>query len=184
MDKTAYEHRLYANQLPAGSRYLVARPEAEIQNLRWQGGEFIITCDKRMSGAWPLLRLCPVTSQEKYGYRVYGNNHDQSFARNLIASYGQRIKTRAEIERFLRAFARMEDFTLQDIRLQKGACKTATYSTETFIDYEFRTGSREYTLALDFKANKQDYRNVDVLSFLTTSLQHYFPEYTCAGRLV
>ena len=66
----------------------------------------------------------------------------------------------------------------------KKADKIATYSTEAFIDYEFRTGSREYTLELVFQAKQQDYRNVDVLSFLVTSLQHYFPEYTCAGRLV
>ncbi|SFT37603.1 hypothetical protein SAMN02910356_00326 [Selenomonas sp. GACV-9] len=184
MDKTAYEHRLYANQLPAGSQYLVARSDAAIRNLRWQDGEFIISCDQRVSGAWPMLRIYPVASREKYGYRVYGNNHNQSFARNLIESYGQRIKTRGEIERFLRSFACMEDFELQDVQLRKKADKIATYSTEAFIDYEFRTGSREYTLELVFQAKQQDYRNVDVLSFLVTSLQHYFPEYTCAGRLV
>lgn len=78
----------------------------------------------------------------------------------------------------------MGDFTLQDIHLRKNTGQAETYSTDAFIDYEFRTGSREYTLALDFQAKQEDYRNLDVISFLVTNLQHYFPEYECAGRLV
>ncbi|SDP60375.1 hypothetical protein [Selenomonas ruminantium] len=184
MDRTSYEHRLYASQLPAGCKYLLAGSAAEVRNVRWQGGEMIITCDRQEAEDWEMLRLYPVKSQEKYGYRVYGNQHDESFARNLVAAFGQRIKTRGEIERFLRSFACMQDLELADMRLRKTAGQPATYSTDAFIDYEFRTGSRAYTLELDFRAKQEDYRNLDVISFLTTSLQHYFPEYTCAGRLV
>lgn len=184
MDRTSYEHRLYASQFPDACQYLLASSDAEIRSVRWQGGDLIISCDQQEAEDWPLLRLYPVSSSEKYGYRVYGNQHNQSFARNLLASYGQRIKTRAEVERFLRSFRCMGDFTLQDIHLCKNTGQAETYSTDAFIDYEFRTGSREYTLALDFQAKQEDYRNLDVISFLVTNLQHYFPEYECAGRLV
>ena len=184
MDRIAYEHRLYAHQFPAGGQYLLDQSDAAVPSVRWQGGDLIITCDQRERESWPLLRFYPVRSAEKYGYRVYGNQHDQSFARNLMAAYGQRVKTRAEVERFLRSFACMRDFSLQDLRLRQAAGQAATYCTDEFIGYEFRTGSREYTLELDFQAKQEDYRNLDVLSFLVTNLQHYFPEYNCAGRLV
>lgn len=184
MDRTSYEHRLYASQLPNDCKYLIGNSEAQIRNVRWQGGDLIITCDKPEAEVWPMLRLYPAASPEKYGYKIYGNNHSQSFARNLIESYGQRIKTRVEIERFLHSFACMRDFELQDMRLKKTAGDSDTYSTDAFIDYEFRTGSREYTLELDFRAKREDYLNMDVISFLTTNLQHYFPEYECRGRLV
>ncbi len=184
MDRTSYEHRLYASQFPDASQYLLDQSAAEVRNVRWQGKDLVITCDQQEAADWSLLRFYPVNGAEKYGYRVYGNQHNQSFARNLLESYGQRIKTRTEVERFLRSFVCMRDFSLQDVRLRKTAGRADTYSTDAFIDYEFRTGSREYTLELDFRAGQEDYRNMDVISFLVTNLQHYFPEYECAGRLV
>ena len=60
-----------------------------------------------------------------------------------------------------------------------------TYSTEEFIDYEYRTGDRAQFLEISFRPRNEDfYLNRDLMSFLVTAIQHLFPEYQCIGKLV
>ena len=56
---------------------------------------------------------------------------------------------------------------------------------EKFIDYEYRTGDREKFFEFHFRPHDENfYLNRDLMSFLTTEIQHLFPEYNCVGKLV
>ena len=72
-----------------------------------------------------------------------------------------------------------------DAKIKNKSRKIETYSMENFIDFEFRTGDRSQTFEFSFRPADEDfYLNRDILSFLITEIQHFFPEYNCVGKLV
>ena len=63
--------------------------------------------------------------------------------------------------------------------------RAETYSMEPFVADEFRAGRRENVLEVSLHAKEPDvFYQRDVMSFLMTVLQHFFPEYECRGKLV
>lgn len=54
-----------------------------------------------------------------------------------------------------------------------------------FILDEIRDGDRGKVLALYFRAKDNNfYLNRDILSFLVSEIQLFYPEYHCEGRLI
>jgi len=113
------------------------------------------------------------------------NAQDKTFSRDLAEYFGQRIKTRTELVRFLKSFKCSEYLTFIDAKIHRDRKDFETYSTEAFIDFEYRTGDREQIFEISFRPHDEDfYLNRDIMSFLVTEVQHIFPEYQCVGKLV
>ena len=103
----------------------------------------------------------------------------------MIEFFGQRIKTRTELVRFFKSFQCSKFLNFVDAQVKNKSRKIETYSTEKFIDYEYRTGDRAQTFEFSFRPTDEDfYLNRDIMSFLVTEIQHLFPEYQCVGKLV
>ena len=185
VDRKYFEHYLYAKQFQAGHEYLLRHADAIIRNIRRQDGDLYIICDADLPSDWQFYEFAPAPNPADYENPLMTNAQDETFSRNLIEYFGQRIKTHTEIVRFFKSFKASEYLEFVDAKIVGKPANRETYSTEEFIDYEFRTGERINALEFSFRAADENfYLNRDVMSFLVTEIQHLFPEYLCVGKLV
>lgn len=185
VDRKFFEHYLYKKQFNEGHEYLLRRSDFVIRNIFRRNGDVYIICDSDLPADWDFYEFFPTPDQKNYENPLLSNAQDESFSRNLIEYFGQRIKTRTELVRFFNSFQCCEYLTFVDAKIKGKPRKIETYSTEEFIDYEYRTGDRAQTLEFAFRPKDEDfYLNRDIMSFLVTEIQHLFPEYQCVGKLV
>lgn len=185
IDRKYFEHYLYKSQFRDGYEYLLRSSEVPVRNIRRQNGDWYIICDSDRPNDWQFYEISSAPVAANYDKPLLSNERNESFSRNMIEYFGQRIKTRTEMIRFFAAFKVSEQLTFVDAKIVDKPEVRETYSTEAFIDYEYRTGERAQTLQFSFKPADEDfYLNRDIMSFLVTEIQHLFPEYQCVGKLV
>ena len=185
LDRKYFEHYLYQKQFNEGSEYLLRRADTVIRNIRRQDGDVFIICDSDLPLDWDFYECVPSPNPKNYSNPLLSNEQDESFSQNMIEYFGQRIKTRTELVRFLRSFKCSEYLSFVEAKLKGKPRRLETYSMEKFIDYEYRTGDRAQTFELSFRPKDEDFCfNRDLMSFLVTEVQHFFPEYNCVGKLV
>ena len=185
VDRKYFEHYLYKKQFRDGREYLLRRADTVVRNIRRQSGDFYIMCDEDLPADWQFYEFANVPQVVHYENPLVGNERNENFSRNMIEYFGQRIKTRTEMVRFLNSFKASEIVEFVDAKIFDEYKDAETYSMEDFIDYEYRTGDRERTMEFSFRAKDENfYLNRDVMSFLVTEMQHLFPEYRCVGKLV
>lgn len=185
VDRKYYEHFLYQKQFNSEHKYLLKESDFLIRNIFWEGGDLYIICDSDTPGDWKFYEFLPAPDPKNYENPLIGNEQNESFSRNMTEYFGQRIKTRTEVVRFFNSFKCMEHLDFVDAKIIDGRKNFESYSMEKFIDYEYRTGDRENFFEFSFRPKDEDfYLNRDLISFLTTEIQHLFPEYNCVGKLV
>ena len=185
VDRKYYEHYLYQKQFRDGNAYLLRRADTVIRNIRRENGDMYIICDDDLPADWDFYEFIPSPDPKNYSNPLLSNRQNDSFSRNMTEYFGQRIKTRTELVRFFNSFECSEYLSFVDAKLKGKPRRLETYSTEEFIEYEYRTGDRNQTLEFSFRPRDEDfYLNRDLMSFLVTEIQHLFPEYQCVGRLV
>jgi hypothetical protein len=96
------------------------------------------------------------------------------------------IRTKGEIARKVNSFEASKDFELIDVEIKPAKNGHGiTYDMNFFISDDIRVGNDKKVMVLRFRANtKESYITQDVLSFLVSEIQMYFPEYECEGELV
>lgn len=185
VDRKYFEHYLYKKQFRSGYEYLLRNSEVVVRNIRRQGGDFYIDCDSELPYDWQFYEFEYAPNAADYENPLMSNEQNKNFSHNMIEYFGQRIKTRTEMIRFLNSFKASEYLNFIDAKILDAPNVVETYSTEEFIDYEYRTGERAQTLEFSFKPRAENfYLNRDIMSFLVTEMQHLFPEYKCVGKLV
>jgi len=185
LERGYFEHILYRSQFKEDSAYLLRHSPWAIRGMRRMEGDLYILCDGETPGDWEFFEVNRPDGKTPYAYPLMSNAQRDTFSLNMIEHYGQRIKTRADINRFVLSFPCAEALELTDVTVVPNTGKTETYSMEAFIDYEFRSGNRERALTVTFHPKDEEFfLNRDIMSFLMTGLQHYFPEYECVGRLL
>lgn len=185
VDRKYFEHYLYKKQFRDGREYLLRHADTVVRNIRRQNGDFYIMCDEDLPADWQFYEFATAPEAVNYENPLVSNERNENFSRNMIEYFGQRIKTRTEMVRFLKTFKVTEIVEFVDAKIFDKYKDAETYSMEDFIDYEYRTGDRERTMEFSFRAkDKNFYLNRDVMSFLVTEMQHLFPEYQCVGKLV
>ena len=185
VDRKFFEHYLYKKQFNEGHDYLLKHSDFVIRNIFRRNGDVYIICDSDSPNDWDFYEFFPAPDQKNYENILLSNAQDESFSRNMIEFFGQRIKTRTELVRFFNSFQCKKFLTFVDAKIKNKSRKIETYSMENFIDFEFRTGDRSQTFEFSFRPADEDfYLNRDILSFLITEIQHFFPEYQCVGKLV
>ncbi|MBR1645959.1 MAG: hypothetical protein IJ685_04185 [Selenomonadaceae bacterium] len=185
IDRKYFEHYLYKKQFRDGREYLLCRADTVVRNIRRQDGDFYIMCDEDLPADWQFYEFTSAPEAVNYENPLVGNERNENFSRNMIEYFGQRIKTRTEMIRFLNSFKASEIVEFVDAKIFDEYKDAETYSMEDFIAHEYRTGDRERTLEISFRAKDENfYLNRDIMSFLVTEIQHLFPEYRCVGKLV
>ena len=186
MDRTNYDHRIFAHRLMQDRQYLVANTDVEITNVRRLEGDLFITCPEENPHQWMLYRVDRPSKQSRTSYPVLSNLSRESFAGNLSDRYRRGIKTKAEISRILAAYSYEEYVVFQNIELEPSAdVNGQTYPMDDFILDELRTEKAGMAMTLTFSSRQPDhFLTMDIMSFLVSQVQSLFPEYICQGKLV
>ena len=185
VDRKYFEHYLYKKQFNEGHEYLLCRADTVIRNIFRRDGDCYIICDKDLPEDWEFYEFFPAPNPKNYENILLSNAQNESFSRDMIEYFGQRIKTRTELLRFFKSFKCSEHLSFVGAKIAGKSRKIETYSTEKFIDHEYRTGDRTQSMEFSFRpADEEFYLNRDIMSFLITEVQHFFPEYQCVGKLV
>ena len=185
VDRKYYEHYLYSAQFNPEREYLLKHSDTVIRHIRRENGDLYINCDSDLPGDWLFYEFAHGANPKNYSTPLMTNAQDETFSRVLAEYFGQRIKTRTELVRFLKSFKCSEYLTFVDAKIHRNQKDFETYSTEEFIDFEYRSGDRDQIFEMSFRPADEDfYLNRDIMSFLATEVQHIFPEYQCVGKLV
>lgn len=187
IDKTNYEHQIFAHLLQPDCEYLVMNTDVEITNIRRLNGDLLISCPLDKPYEWEMYQVNQIEHQEQYFYPVLGNQYKESFSGRITEMYRRSIKTKAEMARLIEAFSYDDYVLFRGMEIQDTPpedWEDSNYNMDGFIQDEIRIGNARQILHLSFApVNAEHYLNEDIMSFLVTQVQKIFPEYLCVGSL-
>ena len=186
-DHESYEHTIFIGRYGVQNAYLVEE-KAGIENVCQRGDYLYITGKAANEKRWDVytIRTGKEGSMSWHGYPVFENMRKNTFGEVYSRKKGQPVRTKGELERFVRGFGLEEYIRYQDCALTGEWEETQeTYPVNAFLKDEIRgTGGRK-KLTLYFKpAGKERWLLPDLASFITSEVQELYPEYQCGGRLI
>ncbi|NLP14957.1 MAG: normocyte-binding protein [Clostridium sp.] len=188
IDKVNFEHFISTKKMGSENGYLVDEHEHIIRYIRREEDGLTIVSPEEKTGTWDVLMV----SQQKD--KNMGNN-DMEISNNsrkvsFINKYANRqsliIRTKGEIARIINSFEVSKKFELCDVEIKptKNA-HCITYDMNFFISDDIRVGNDKKVMVLRFRADTEEsFITQDILSFLVSEIQMYFPEYECEGELI
>ena len=187
MDHVNYEHSISLRDYGTDNAYLV-EDDRKVQSVSQIGEKLRIVCGYKKKKKWNVYRIR--SSQERkidrYTYPVLGNERAESFAEKYERKWNQTIRTKTELEHFLKGFG-LEDYVrYQDCRVEdRFPDQKQTYSMNSFIAEEIRNREAQKKMILFFRpGSKEKWLQRDILSFLVSETQRIYPEYDCGGVLL
>lgn len=145
----------------------------------------IIITDENIS-KWPVYKLHMQNKEFpfEYEYPVYSNSHKNSFMIGFAQKQRRTIRSQAELYRMLQSYEISDLFQIESIQIcENSEIVAETYELNTFIEDDIRTDVKRKCLLVTAKAQEESYLSRDLLSFLISEIQYYFPEYECVGKL-
>ena len=186
-DHENYEHVISIRDYGVEHAYLVEE-KAGIQSIRQNGDRLLITGKVANARKWD---ICMIRHGEdyridRYTYPVMENLRKDGFAERFQKKNGQKVKTKGELERFIRGFGMEPYVGYKDCRLEDGdGTEPETYSMNFFMNDEIRSRKGRRRLVLLFEAGQtESWLQRDIASFLVSEVQELYPEYQCEGKIV
>ncbi len=186
-DHINFEHIISVRNFGTGHAYL-AEDNPKIQSIRQSQDRLLITSGIREAKRWDIYMICGGKDSkiDRYVYPVMENKRAENFAERFQQKGNQGIKTRAELERFIRGFG-MEAYVryLGCEVIPEWEQARETYSMNPFIEDEIRDTQDQSKLVLRFGAGENEvWLQQDIASFLVSEVQRLYPEYECGGIFV
>lgn len=186
-DHKNFEHRIFIREYGAGHAYL-AEDGPEIRSICQREDKLFLTTGNSEVKKWEICQIRNSSDRkiDRYTYPVMQNERTDSFSEKFQRKWDQRIKTRAELERFIRGFGLDAYVHYQKCEiLDDFAGKKETYSMNPFIEDEIRDTRWQKKLLFYFQAGgREPWLQRDLASFLVSEVQRFYPEYECGGTLV
>lgn len=181
-DRLNYEHRV---ELSNKKGVLLDSADAEIIcTYRDQNSDLMVVTDKKNVGGWELWSFNDDIELKKYSslpYPVFSNEKHYSFINNLKQKNDLRIRTKSEIYRLVEAYKDLKNIQLQDITIGDNNYYVDSYIASEYLENEFVLKGNREVLNLHFSIGSYDFYTTDLLSFIISEIQYYFPEYECKG---
>lgn len=188
IDRVNYEHVLSLKKLGAENGYLIDAEEHLIKHIMRTEDKLVIVSPEEKAGIWNVLRInqCYNDCYKKNEFEMATNSRKQSFINKFAVRQASIVRTKGEIARIVNSLEASRYFKMEDIEiLQSRSLNTTTYDMNSFITDEIRVGNDKKVMSLKFRAIDYDSFIVhDMLSFLVSEVQMYFPEYECEGELI
>ena len=190
-DKIHYDHEIILENLGFEHGYLVVPQEDNeligVKKIKDETGDkLMITSDNDQTVEWEILQVLQRAKpwNEEFEFALLTNEKKDEFMNKLMQKNYKSIKTFAEINRLAQSFEVSERLQLEEIEiLDKEAVHSYSYDFNYFIEDEIRLNSLKETMLLKFSGSGLDYLKYDLLSFIVSEIQMYFPEYLCKGVL-
>lgn len=183
-DKIRFEHKIFDHVLNPSATYLVTRNNPVVSNVTRVKGDLIIKGEQSEAIEWELLEIKEILTN-KYKYEILSNEYAITNTDHLLNHYKSSIKTKGEIQRFLKNLPYGEYLSVKSIEvLSNRNIKYDTYDVDFFIYNEIRTEPIN-SLVIFFEQTQEKHTFIyDFISFYLTHIQKIFPEYKCVGKLI
>ncbi|MED4729405.1 normocyte-binding protein [Aneurinibacillus migulanus] len=187
MDKVNFEHILSLRKPGVEHGYLVDGEEEMIRYIKRTPEELIVVSPQEKSGVWNVLKVTqPVSAKNNdVEYELVSNKRKNSFMDAFIRKQAITVRAKGEISRIIYSFEATKDFELDHIEIKEQVGETTeTYNMNPFISDHVRSEKDKKVMKLRFRVNGDNsFIRHDILSFLVSEIQMYFPEYKCEGDL-
>lgn len=185
-DHENYEHVISIQDYGPEHAYLVEE-KTGIRQVRHSGDRLIVTGQIANAKRWDvyMIKNGEDSKIDRYTYPVMENLRRDGFAERFQRRNGAMVKTKCELERFIRGFG-LEDFIeYQDCALSDSEVQPETYSMNFFIKDEIRESKGRRKLNLYFKnSGREPWLARDIASFIASEVQELYPEYQCGGLIL
>lgn len=186
-DKVSYDHLISLETLGLENGYLVVPDKFNIMSVKKTQDKLIITSDESNSVSWEILKIVQNNKlqNKEVEFELMSNSKKDSFMNKFLQQKYRAPKTFAELNRIVNSFAAIERINLKEVEiLDDVANKSYTYDFNSFIEDEIRSNGNRQVMLLKFTNQTDDYLTQDLLSFVISEIQMYFPEYICKGVFV
>ncbi len=179
-----FEHNISIQKYGTQHAYL-AEDDLDIQSISQRKDRLLITSKVSDAKKWNIYMIRNVEDSkiDRYLYPLMENERKETFTEKFQRKWEQRVKTKAELSRFIRGFG-MENYVIyQDCAIADEFEKEKeTYSMNPFIEDEMRDYQAQKKLILYFIPGPEEaWLQRDIASFLVSEVQRLYPEYKCGG---
>lgn len=185
-DRVNFEHVLSLRKTGSQHGYLVDGDEALIRYIKRSAEELTIVSPQEKSGVWHVCKITqPVaTPTSRLHYELVSNRRKSSFVGSFARKQGMPVRAKGEIIRIVHSFEAAEQLELVRVEIrEKGRHTPATYEMNPFISDNVRVEHDKKIMHLGFRKRGADsFILEDMMSFLVSEIQMYFPEYKCEGE--
>lgn len=185
-DHENYEHVVSIRDYGTEHTYLVEEKEG-MCSVRQNGERLLITGKVADTSKWNIwmIRNGEDYKIDRYTYLIMENLRKDGFVERFQKRNGQKVRTKGELERFIRGFGMDSYIEYKDCKLEKeNNDRSETYSMNFFIKDEIREQKGRKRLILYFKAKgNETWLLRDIASFVVSEVQELYPEYQCEGKL-
>lgn len=147
----------------------------------------IISEDKK-NIMWKIWEIQDIDNEKlkKLKFKSFDNKMELHFINKLKLEKDLRIRTISELERILNSFSVFKEYFtfITAAVVDKENEDRIGYEVNPFILDEFRLKGYQKNLKIKLKTLKTDEFTIDILSFVISEIQIYFPEYRCTGELI
>lgn len=186
-DHKNFEHSVSIRDYGIQHAYLV-EDDSEIQSISQREERLLITSEASETKTWNIyiIRNSEESKIDRYTYPIMQNERMENFAEKFQRKWGQSIKTKAELARFIKGFQLEEYVIYEDCNIMQEFEKIReTYGMNPFVEDELRDVRMQKKLILYFKSGKKEaWLQRDIASFIVSEVQRFYPEYECGGILL
>ena len=147
----------------------------------------IISEDKK-NIMWKIWEIQDIDNEKlkKLKFKSFDNKMELHFINKLKLEKDLRIRTISELERILNSFSVFKEYFtfITATVVDKENENRIGYEVNPFILDEFRLKGYQKNLKIKLKTLRNDEFTIDILSFVISEIQIYFPEYRCIGELI
>jgi len=186
-DRINYEHVLIFEEDVRELDYLIDS-DLEIDGVihtRKEIDRLILTSSKDVISKWNLWMIVNPLETDLNISNLTSNCKIDSFMDHFASRSGRVIRTLGEIYRLANSFVDVADLKLVDVEMGAQYDDVyETYALNSFIKDEIRMDEDKKIMKLKFTTGNITVFTRDVMSFLTSEIALYFPEYRCVGELI
>lgn len=184
VDRIHYEHTLYFNN--NRNIYLCPNKEVYIYYIQKTATGFRVITDENKEMNWEFLSFNNVDEkiyEKKLKNPVFSNKINMSFINKIKLENDVRLRTIGEIKRIANSFNNVNQrLNLERVEITKEDKPYIKNSDLNFFKIdEFKLKGDNSNIYFYFSILKKDSYIEDILEFIISELQLYFPEYKCKG---
>ena len=188
-DRINYEHVIPLRKYGPENGFLIDEEPLYLKYMIRSAEELTIVSPHEKMDEWHLIKICAPTAEISgvYPEEPLSNRRKNSFISKFAQKQRALVRTKSEIYRIINSFEVSKYFGLKDIVICNHKGDTdITYDLNYFITDDIRVANDRKIMKLQFVMldNEEHYLRYDLLSFLVSEVQMYFPDYECIGELV
>ena len=187
-DKVNYEHTISVAKEGKDNGYLVNLNKQDVNYVMFKDESIIVSSKDDTPQKWEILKIISFgeDKEKDYEFKLMSNEININFSNKLLFKNPLNIRTKSELSRVINSYKAANYLSFKEISLKDNDnFNEETYEVNDFIIDEIREEKIKRKMILYFQPkDKENYLNLDILSFLVSEVQLIYPEYKCEGRLI